>query len=237
MTKTHHPTLSGLYLITDPKTCPSQTILLHKAHAALKGGVRLIQYRSKLLSKAQQLQDCLKLKQICGKYNAHLLINDHLEIAQKLNLGLHIGQQDISLTTARTTLGHNTIIGVTCHDQLSLALAAEKAGADYVSFGAFFNSHTKTQAHQASPNILIQAKHILSLPLCAIGGINIDTAGLLYQKGADLIAISHAILSSTNIEATCTKLKFLCNQKKSHGINGFYDRTFKSMCIYYTPCK
>lgn len=189
---------SGLYLITDPQWGHA---LFDKTEAALKGGLALVQYRNKQASPQQAKAEASALLTLCQHYNTPLLINDNVDLAANINAdGVHLGQTDPSCHNARNLLGPNKIIGVTCHDQLDLAVTAKQQGASYVAFGRFFASQTKPGATPANPQLLQQAKHALDLPTVAIGGITLDNACQLLNKGTDLLAVSHSLLSSHDCE-------------------------------------
>ena len=100
------------------------------------------------------------------------LINDDVHLSKKLNAdGCHLGQQDIDISIARKILGKK-IIGITCHNSLTLAKKAIKENADYLAFGAFFTTKTKKVKYKASINILKKIKRVTKKPIVAIGGIN-----------------------------------------------------------------
>ncbi|NCF78898.1 MAG: thiamine phosphate synthase, partial [Alphaproteobacteria bacterium] len=94
---------------------------------------------------------------------------------------------------ARTVMGDDKIIGVTCHDSKHLAMEAGEAGADYVAFGAFYETQTKQAKTQADPDILSFWQQFVELPCVAIGGITPDNAAPLVEAGADFIAASGSI--------------------------------------------
>ncbi|MBP8203441.1 MAG: thiamine phosphate synthase, partial [Pseudomonas sp.] len=119
--------LRGLYAITDSQLLAGK--LLPFVEAALKGGVKLLQYRDKSIDEARRLREAEALRECCTRYGAALIINDDAELAARLGVGLHLGQSDGSLSAARALLGRHAIIGGTCHAQLELAETAAKEGA------------------------------------------------------------------------------------------------------------
>jgi len=131
-----------------------------------------------------------KIKKICKKYKVKFLINDDPLLAKKLNAdGCHLGQKDMSITKARKIL-KNKIIGVTCHNSITLAKNAIRDGADYLAFGAFYSSETKIIKYKASLTILKSVKKITSLPIIAIGGIKLNNYKKLLLNKANFLAIS-----------------------------------------------
>jgi len=131
-----------------------------------------------------------KIKKICKKYKVKFLINDDPLLAKKLNAdGCHLGQKDMDLIKARKIL-KSKIIGVTCHNSIDLAKSAVKASADYLAFGAFYESKTKLIKYKANLKILKSVKKITSLPIVAIGGINHNNYKKLLLNKANFLAIS-----------------------------------------------
>lgn len=195
-------TLRGLYAITDSKLL-SDGRLLPYAEAALKGGARLLQYRDKSSDDRRRLREAEALRELCARHGAQLIINDDAELAARLGVGLHLGQDDGSLAVARALLGRQAIIGATCHARLDLAEQAVREGASYIAFGRFFDSHTKPGAPAATPEMLEQARQRFTLPITVIGGVTLDNAPDLIARGTSLIAVVHALFaadSSSEVE-------------------------------------
>lgn len=187
--------LRGLYAITDSALLADGRLLPY-VEAALKGGARLLQYRDKSGDDARRLREADALRELCARHGAQLIINDDAELAARLSVGVHLGQGDGSLAAARALLGRNAIIGGTCHANLEFAEAAVREGASYIAFGRFFNSNTKPGAPAATPELLGEAKRRFALPLVAIGGVTQDNAPELIARGADLIAVIHALFAA-----------------------------------------
>ena len=185
----------GLYAITD-STLLADGRLLPYVEAALKGGARLLQYRDKSDSDARRLREADALRELCERHGAQLIINDDAELAARLNVGVHLGQEDGSLSVARALLGRKAIIGATCHARLELAEQAAREGASYVAFGRFFDSNTKPGAPSASLDLLDQARQRVNLPIVAIGGVTLDNAPELIAHGASLVAVVHALFAA-----------------------------------------
>ncbi len=190
--------LRGLYAITDSQLLAGR--FLSHVEAALDGGVTLLQYRDKSDDAAQRLREAEALAKLCERYTTQLIINDDVELAARLGVGVHLGQTDGPLTPARTLLGHQAIIGSTCHAQLELAEQAAREGASYVAFGRFFNSVTKPGAPAASVELLEQARRRVNLPIAVIGGITLDNAAPLVAHGADLLAVIHGLFGAESAQ-------------------------------------
>ena len=186
--------LRGLYAITDSQLLAGKW--MPYIEAALDGGLTLLQYRDKSSDEARRLREAEALRDMCARYNAHLIINDDAELAARLGVGVHLGQTDGPLTPARALLGRQAIIGSTCHSQIELGEQAAKEGASYVAFGRFFNSSTKPGAPTATLDVLNEARARIKLPICAIGGITLDNAAPLVDHGADLLAVVHGLFGA-----------------------------------------
>lgn len=177
----------GLYAVTDQALLANR--FLSYVQAALDGGLALLQYRDKTHDASRRLREASALMKLCEPYKTQLLINDDAELAAKLGVGVHLGQTDGPLPAARTLLGRQAIIGATCHASVELARQAAAQGASYVAFGRFYNSAVKPQAAPASLAVLEQARAELKLPICVIGGITVENAAPLVERGADLLAV------------------------------------------------
>ena len=136
--------------------------------------VSFFQLRIKKESIIKKLTIGKKIQKICKKYKVKFIINDDPRFAKKLNAdGCHLGQKDMSIHKARKIL-KNKIIGVTCHNSINLAKKAINDGADYLAFGAFYSSQTKTVKYKAKLKILKLAKKMTNTPIVAIGGIKLS---------------------------------------------------------------
>lgn len=191
--------IAGLYAVTPDE--PDTAILVDKVGAALAGGVRLIQYRNKTAAPALRAAQAAELQALCRKHRAVLIINDHLDLALEIDAdGLHLGNEDGSITAARNRLGPHKILGVSCYSALERAQHAWHEGADYVAFGSFFSSTVKPGAVRASSGLLTEAKRTIPVPVVAIGGITRENAPQLIAAGADAVAVISAIFAAPDVE-------------------------------------
>lgn len=134
------------------------------------------------------------LLEICRAKDVAFIVNDDVPMAKRLKAdGVHLGQNDGDPREARLELGPDTQIGVTCHNSRHLGMEAGERGADYVAFGAFFDSATKRASHRAEPEVLRWWSAIMEIPCVAIGGITPENAPPLIEAGADFLAVSGAI--------------------------------------------
>ena len=198
--------LSGLYVITDERLTPyKEDQILKKVEKALKGGARIVQLRDKSNPDEFLIPYAKALKELCHEYGAVFIINDRVELANEvLADGVHLGKEDPHIISARKIL-QDRIIGVSCYGDIERAKEMEKLSADYVAFGSFFLSPTKPTAKIVEKNILLEAKKVLKVPVCAIGGITFEKAEELIGLGADMIAVVSDIWKADDITAQAKK--------------------------------
>ena len=154
------------------------------------GKVSIFQMRLKKYSLKQKILIGRKIKVFCKKNKVKFLINDDPSLALKLGAdGCHLGQKDMDIKDAKKIIGKK-IIGVTCHNSLSLAKKAISANASYLAFGAFYSSKTKKTKYTANIKILNKIKKISKTPVVAIGGINSENYKKLLLNNANFLAIS-----------------------------------------------
>lgn len=187
-----------LYLITPPRFEPSAFADTLKA-ALDAGDVACLQLRLKGENNSAPDSDDVRrateiLMPLAQERDVAFLINDRPELAAELGAdGVHIGQSDGSYEQARKLVGPDRIVGVTCHASRHLAMEAGEAGADYVAFGAFYETTTKEPISRADPEILTWWSELFELPCVAIGGITAANAAPLVRAHADFLAVSSGV--------------------------------------------
>lgn len=190
--------ISGLYGVTPD--CDDTPRLVQQVTAALAGGARVIQYRSKAADRQQLVEQADALTRLCRGQGALLIVNDHADVAAEVGAdGVHLGADDGDIAAARNSIGRRGLIGVSCYDRLELARDAVAAGADYVAFGSFFASRVKPGAVHAPLALLGAAKAELPVPIVAIGGITPANARSLIDAGADALAVISALFTASDI--------------------------------------
>lgn len=190
--------LKGLYTITDSVLIPEKRFFA-MVQKALDGGARIIQFRDKRKPDNAMLEKASALLRLCESYNAVFIVNDHVELAVRAGAhGLHIGEEDADFTHARNSM-KDGIIGVSCYNSIDRAVKMEQKGADYVAFGSFFPSPVKPEARRTDIKILSRARQLVTIPVCAIGGITAENAGMLVQEGADMVAVITDIWTAPDI--------------------------------------
>ena len=194
----HKQRIKGVYAIADSAVIGDEAFA-KSVRAVINNGASVIQYRAKLANRATRLRQSTLLAELCDQANIPLIINDDLELCQRINAaGIHIGQNDCDLASARRQLGADKIIGVSCYDDLSRALAAQQSGASYVAFGALFPSATKPDAVTAPLALLREAKQSLTIPIVAIGGITMANVQQVIDTGVDAVAVIRGIFATPN---------------------------------------
>jgi thiamine-phosphate pyrophosphorylase len=182
-----------LYLISPPALEPDT--FAEAFELALSGGdIASFQLRLKECDDDALKRAVERLLPIAHAHDVAFILNDRPDLAAALGCdGVHIGQEDGTLVEAREQVGANAIIGVTCHDSRHLALEAAEGGADYVAFGAFFDTGTKVPKSRAEPDLLRWWHDVIEVPCVAIGGITVGNCRPLVEAGADFLCVSAGI--------------------------------------------
>lgn len=192
--------LRGLYAVTPEVT--GTAALLHTTEALLRGGVRLLQYRSKHDDAATCHARATALRALTHSHGARLIINDDVALAAACGAdGVHLGRDDGSVAEARIRLGAHALIGASCYNDLARARDAATAGADYLAFGAMFDSPTKPAAVRCPLATLQAARRLFALPIACIGGITLDRAPEVLAAGADLLAVITDLYAAADPES------------------------------------
>ena len=199
-----------LYLITPPQIdLDAFAPTLEEALAA--GDIASLQLRLKAPDNMPADEKLIaaavdRLMPIAHQFDVAFILNDEPGLAKKFDCdGVHVGQDDRAAEEARNIIGSEKILGVTCHNSKHLAMLAGEAGADYVAFGAFYETRTKQAKTQADPDILSFWQEFVELPCVAIGGITPDNAAPLVDAGADFIAASAGVWQYADGPAAAVK--------------------------------
>ncbi|RVU53988.1 thiamine phosphate synthase [Anaerosphaera multitolerans] len=205
----------SLYLVTDRDLISTGT-LLEAVEKSILGGATLIQLREKNLNSRAFLKEAYEIKSLTEKYDVPLIINDRIDIAQCVDAaGVHLGQKDIDIESARKILGAEKIIGISASN-LKEALEAEAKGADYLGVGAIFPTSTKDDATSTSLEELRAITKSVKIPVVAIGGLNEGTVPKLKNCGLSGYAIVSAIMSKTDIKLATENFKKMYYSNESN---------------------
>jgi thiamine-phosphate pyrophosphorylase len=193
-------TLSGLYIILDPSVCPARP-LVEVLMAAAEAGASLFQYRNKTASIKEAYVEALALRRAAAKAGVLFIINDRCDLAMAIDAdGVHLGQGDLPLDLARKVMGPDKLIGLSTHNpgQVRDATAGKP---DYLGFGPIFKPGSK-QDHDPVVGLegLRAIRSLTSLPVFAIGGIQLDQVREVILARADGVAVISAILMATDIK-------------------------------------
>ncbi|GGD50075.1 thiamine phosphate synthase [Erythrobacter arachoides] len=191
-----------LYLISPPDVSGAFPDRLDRALAAGAGLASAFQFRVKGVDQHEAARLAAPLQEICAARDVAFIVNDSVALARRLKAdGVHLGQGDGDVREAREELGREMQIGVTCHASRHLAMEAGDAGADYVAFGAFYDSATKISDHRPDTEVLEWWSGLFEIPCVAIGGITPGNCAPLVEAGADFLAVSHAVWGGDEVSA------------------------------------
>ena len=206
-----------LYAVTDRSWLGERT-LDQVVEQVLRGGATFLQLREKELDRAAFLAEAKELKALTAKYRVPFVINDDIDIALESDAdGVHLGQTDLMGRDARALIGPDKILGITANT-VELAVAAEKAGADYIGAGAVFGTTTKQNAKNLSLDTLRDICQAVTIPVVAIGGINGDNLPRLAGTGAAGAAVVSALFAQKDPEEAARRLRALAEKMvAAHG--------------------
>ena len=197
--------MAEIYAISDDILMP-ENLALEYTREILECGVKFFQFRSKKVVKNEKLAS--EILNLCEKFGAKFIVNDDVKFAKKIGAkAVHLGKDDENIKEAFEILGKDAYVGVSCYNDINLAINAAKNGASYVAFGSVFTSPTKPNAPKCDLEVVKEAKQILNLPVCVIGGINETNIGSLSYANPDLIAIISAIYKDGNIKENIKNLQ------------------------------
>jgi thiamine-phosphate pyrophosphorylase len=195
-----------LYLVTDPELAPGRA-LAQVVAAAVRGGVTLVQLRDKHANGRALLEQAQMLKAVLDPVAVPLIVNDRVDVAHAAGAGCHVGQSDVPVAAARAILGPEAILGLSL-DDMAQADAVDPALVDYVAYGPFAATATKTDAGSpVGADGLATARKLTSLPLIAIGGIDAKNVAAAVRAGADGVAVVSAIVAAADPEAASRELR------------------------------
>jgi len=201
------------YLVTDSGLSRKGT--LSDVENAVAAGCRIIQYREKTGSTREMILEAAQIKTLCGS-EAIFLVNDRVDVALAVDAdGVHIGQDDMPIDTARDILGPDKIIGLTVHD-VEEAQEAERSGADYVGLSPIFDTSTKKDAGSGiGPESIRDVKDAIGIPIVAIGGINKQNSESVIMGGADSLVAISAVVCSDDVKRETKEFIELIRQTRT----------------------
>ncbi len=197
--------IKGLYVIIDPEATNGRPVL-QVAEAALKGGAKVIQLRSKKQDKGDVLPVARQMQKLCESHGGIFFVNDHADMAAACGAhGLHVGQHDLPIEEARRLLKSTQLVG-TSNALVQEALDAQSKGADYIAVGAIYPTNTKGNTRPAGLETLRKVKASVAVPVVAIGGINESNVVEVVKAGADCVCVVSAVCSAKDPEDAARRL-------------------------------
>lgn len=201
-----------LYLVTNSDRFESEDAFLNAVAASLKGGVDILQLREKNMPANKIIELGRKIKLLCAEYGATFIVNDRVDIAYILEAdGVHLGQDDMDIASAKKILGNNAIIGISTHAP-EQALKAVEDGADYIGMGPVFTTPTKPGRQSVGLEYVEWVSKNIDIPAFAIGGIDLNNAAIVKEHGANRIAVVRAIINAQNPEHAAKEFYSIINK-------------------------
>ena len=196
-----------LYIITDQRISHGKSHL-EVAEDALTGGATVIQFRDKEMKDSEAVVACREIYKLTKKKGVSFIVNDRVEVAKAVDAdGVHLGQEDMSFSSARKILGKEKIIGISV-ETVEQALKAVEGGADYLGVGPIYPTATKLDAGKVLGIArLKEIRESVNIPIVAIGGINENNLEEVLKAGVDGVAVISAVVSAPDITEACRKLK------------------------------
>ncbi len=197
---------TSLYFITDSSNYNEQEFL-NRVEKALQGGVTLMQLREKDKTTREYIELAQKVHSITKKYNVPLIIDDRVDVALAIDAeGVHVGQSDMPIKTARKLMGENKIIGATTKT-VKQAKEAFEQGADYLGVGAIYPTTTKVKTVLTSTDTLRDICNSVPILVNAIGGLNKDNIDVLQGISIAGICVVSAIMKADDPKKATEELK------------------------------
>ena len=195
-----------LYAVTDRAWAADEDALMDQIAAAIDGGAGIVQLREKHLDHDAFLKEAKRFVALCREKGAVSIINDDVDIALAADAdGVHVGQEDLAAGRAREVLGPDKIVGVSAHN-VTEALAAQAAGADYLGVGAAFVTGTKTDAKPITRETIRAVTAAVDIPAVAIGGITRENLPQLSGCGLAGVAVVSALFAQADVKAAAEEL-------------------------------
>ena len=196
----------SLYVISGQCFTPERE-LLKVMEEALAGGATVIQLREKNMTVRELVEVGAKLQKLARQHGATFIINDHVDVALAIDAdGVHLGQDDLSVSEARTLLGPKKIIGLSTHS-LEQALAASSLPLDYLGVGPVFTTPTKPDMRPVGLELLTEVSRQLTVPFVAIGGIDETNLEQVLATGARNVAVIRAVVAAADVTGAARRLR------------------------------
>ena len=177
--------------------------VVEMARLMLEGGVEVLQLRAKRHGPETILSVAQSLSPLCRKKGVPFILNDYPELVSASGAdGIHVGQDDLSVSEARRLAGPGALVGKSTHS-LEQAVAASAEGADYIGFGPLFATPTKPDYVPIGLEDIARVHARVSVPIFCIGGIKRENLSVVTSAGARRLVIVSGILQADNVPAYC----------------------------------
>lgn len=197
---------TSMYFITD-STGFDEAEFLRRVEMALDGGVTILQLREKDKTTREYLSLAEKVHVLTKKYGIPMIIDDRIDVAMAVGAeGVHLGQSDMPICTARKILSDDIIIGATAKT-VDAALEAYSQGADYLGVGAIYPTTTKVKTVLTSVETLANICKAVPIPVNAIGGLNKDNIDILKDTGISGICVVSAVMKAEDPKIAVEELR------------------------------
>lgn len=194
-----------LYFITDSTDYDEETFLT-RVEQALRGGVTVVQIREKTRNAKDFTALAGKVHELTKRYGVPLIVDDRIDVALAVSAeGVHVGQSDIPVDTARRLMGDDRIVGATAKT-VSQALEAYDLGADYIGVGAVYPTSTKLDTCVTKPETIRAIAEAVPIPVNAIGGLTADNLDILNGIPIAGICVVSAIMKADDPEQAAREL-------------------------------
>ena len=196
----------SLYLVLDPDLCGGAAGMIDTARLAAENGASAVQLRAPDWKKSQWLATASELKRVLAPLGVPLIINDQIDVALAVDAdGVHVGQDDLPPAVVRRLIGPGKWLGLSISNSPELA-AVPPGLVDYLGIGPVYPTATKRDAAPATGlDTLAELVAATTLPVVAIGGIQLNNCRLPLQAGAQGVAVVSAICGQ-NDPAQCTRV-------------------------------
>ena len=205
-----------LYVVTDRELSKGRSDA-EVARMAYEGGADVVQLRMKNADGREMLEQANQIRRYADEMCKLFIVDDRVDIAMASGAdGVHLGQSDMPLETARKLMGDDAIIGISV-DNVEEAVAAQEGGADYVGVGAVFQTSTKPDAQQGvGLGAVFEVRQAVDIPVVAIGGINRGNIQDVIRAGADAAAVVSAVVAQDDVSAAAHELRDLILKVRPH---------------------
>jgi thiamine-phosphate pyrophosphorylase len=175
--------------------------------AVLRGGVDVVQLREKDLDDECRIADAKIMGPICRSFDVPFLMNDSPELAVLVGAdGVHVGQEDASVSHCRALLGPEAIVGLSTHSTNEFDEALNQS-ATYFSAGPIVATPTKPGRSGTGANYAIASQARSDRPVFVTGGVNAENVAELVAAGLRHFVVVRALTEASDPEAAATRIR------------------------------